>query len=357
MRHHISLGLDDLRTVVALAEELNYHRAARRVGKTQSGVTRAVARVEKHVGTRLFERSHSKNHSVATTDAGVHYVARARLAIAHSESAELAARESLHGVNHQINVGKSVFTDRRLLTILRSIELPLHPGLEVRLHTRSPAELPSCVRSGEFDLAIVSNSVEDSLLSGTAIRCIPFTVVLPEGHSCAAKEYVTLTDLSSTPWVLFERHLHPALYDSFLDRANQLGIKVELIHHIADAEEACEIVRLYGGAAFLSPQGAERAATDEVILRTLAEKQVFLKTQILARSENTSKLIAEFVRTFVKRLKQAGLYQPALLEFEVDVQRAFEFPTKESQYSQQVLTAPLDHEPLAEPSKAKVCAA
>ncbi len=133
MRHHISLGLDDLRTVVALAEELNYHRAAHRVGKTQSGVTRAVARVEKHVGTRLFERSHSKNHSVSTTDAGVHYVARARLAIAHSESAELAARETLHGVNSQINVGKSVFTDRRLLTILRSIELPLHPGLEVRL--------------------------------------------------------------------------------------------------------------------------------------------------------------------------------------------------------------------------------
>lgn len=180
MRHHISLSLDDLRTVVALAEELNYHRAARRVGKTQSGVTRAVARVERHVGTRLFERSHSKNHSVSTTDAGILYVARARLAIAHSESADLAARDSLHGVTHRISVGKSVFTDRRLLTILRSIELPLHPGLEVLLHTRSPAELPACVRSGEFDLAIVSNSVEDSLLSGTIVRCVPFTAMLDE---------------------------------------------------------------------------------------------------------------------------------------------------------------------------------
>lgn len=109
-------------------------------------------------------------------------------------------------------------------------------------------------------LAIVSNSVEDSLLSGTILRCVPFTVVLPEGHSCAAKDSVTLKDLSSMPWVLFERHLHPALYDSFLNRARELEIKVERIHHIADAEEACETVRLYGGAAFLSPQGAERAA-------------------------------------------------------------------------------------------------
>jgi len=179
--------------------------------------------------------------------------------------------------------------------------------------------------------------------------------VLPEGHSCATKEYVTLTDLSSTPWVLFERHLHPALYDSFLNRANQLGIKVECIHHIADAEEACEIVRLYGGAAFLSPQGAERAATGELILRTLVEKQVFLKTQILARSENTSKLVAEFVRTFVKRLKQAGLYQPVPLEFAI--QRAFEFPTKESQRNAPVLPAALDQAPVAEPLKATVFAA
>ena len=38
MRHHISLGLDDLPTVVALAEELNYHCAAHRVGRTKSGV-------------------------------------------------------------------------------------------------------------------------------------------------------------------------------------------------------------------------------------------------------------------------------------------------------------------------------
>ena len=348
MRHHISLGLDDLRTVVALAEELNYHRAARRVGKTQSGVTRAVARVERHVGTRLFERSHSKNHSVSTTDAGILYVARARMAIAHSESAELAARDSLHGVTHQISVGKSVFTDRRLVTILRSIELPLHPGLEVLLHTRSPADLPSCVRSGEFDLAVVSNSVEDSLLSGTVIRSVPFTVVLPEGHSCAAKESVTLRDLSSTPWVLFERHLHPALYDSFLNRARELEIRVERIHHIADAEEACESVRPYGGAAFLSPQGAERAATDEVILRTLAEKQVYLKTQLLARSENTSKLVAEFVRTFVKRLKQAGLYQPSPWDTAATVQC-----TPELRDGLQALPI----QPSAEPPKAKVCAA
>lgn len=311
-RHKLSLGLDDLRVVVALAEELNFHRAARRVGMTQPGVTRALSRVEQHVGARLFERSRSKNQSVIPTDAGSLYVERARLAISHSENAAVAARETLNGIDHRVTVGKSVFTDRRLLTILRSLELPLYPRLEVLLHTQSPGELPACVRSGEFDLAIVSNPVDDPFLSGTIIRCIPFTVVLNAEHKCAKQPTVTLKDLGATPWVLFERHLHPALYDSFLHRARELGIKVDRIRHIADAEEACEVVSLFGGAAFLSPQGAERAATEDLALCSLAERDLLLKTHILARADNPSKLVAELVRTFVRRLKQGGLYQPAL---------------------------------------------
>ena len=312
MRHHISLGLDDLRTIVALAEELNFHRAARKVGLTQSAVTRIVARVERHACATLFERSHSKRQSVALTDAGRCFVEKARLAVAHTDGAVLAARETLHGIDHRIVIGKSMYTDRRLITILRSMELPLYPRLQVSLETRLPGELPACVRSGEIDLAVVSNPLEDMLLTGTVVRCTPFMVMLPEEHECGNQQTVTLKDLSSTPWVLFERQIHPALYDTFLHRAQNLGIGVDRIHHIADAEEACEVVRLIGGAAFLSPQGAARAATDEVILLPLEEKDIFLKTQLVARTENTSMLVSEFVRTFVKRLKHAGLYQPAL---------------------------------------------
>jgi len=153
MRRHMSLGLDDFRIIVALAEELNFHRAARKVGLTHSAVTRIVARVERYAGATLFERSHSKRQSVALTDAGRRYVERARLAIAHTDGAVLAARETLHGIDHQIVVGKSMYTDRRLISILRSMELPLYPKLEVSLETRLPGELPACVRSGEIDVA------------------------------------------------------------------------------------------------------------------------------------------------------------------------------------------------------------
>jgi len=72
---------------------------------------------------------------------------------------------------------------------------------------------------------------------------------------------------------------------------------------------------MVGGAAFLSPQGAEHAAKDEMVLHRLEEKSIFLKTQVLVQRENPSKLVSEFVRVFMKRLTQVGLYQPDLPPF------------------------------------------
>lgn len=313
MHRHPSLHLDDLRVVLAVAEERNFHRAGVRVGLTQSGVTRVVARVERHVGARIFERSHNRYESVSTTDSGCYYIERIKSAVAQTEIAEMSARQAQNGIVHRIVVGRSIYTDKRILAILRTMELPLYPGLVVDFKAKLPAELPICVRTGEIDLAVVSNSGENPYLIPKVLRCARFMVVLPREHRSANKQSVTLRDLASIPWVLFEQHIHPLLYDSFFERAHQLGIEIQRVYHIVDAEEACEVARMVGGAAFLSAQGAEHAAKEDMIARPLEENGIFLKTHLIARRENPSRLVNEFVRAFMKRLSQAGLYQPELL--------------------------------------------
>lgn len=315
MRHHTSPHLDDLRVVLAVAEEGNFHRAGVKVGLSQTGVTRVVARVERHVRARIFERSHNRYHSVTVTPAGCEYLERISSVIAQSDHADFVARETKNGTTHRILVGKSIYTDKRLVDILRSMELALYPGLVVDFATKLPVELPVCVRTGQVDLAVVSNPGENAYVIPRVFRTVRFSVVLPREHRSAKKESVSLKDLASMPWVLFERHIHPLLYDSFLERANHLGIEIRQLHHIALAEEACDLARRVGGAAFLSAQGAEHAAKDEMIVRPLEEKGLFLKTQVLIRRDNPSKMVSEFVRAFIKRLELAGLYQPDLPAF------------------------------------------
>lgn len=312
MRRHYSPHLDDLRIVLAVAEERNFHRAGVKVGLSQSGVTRVVARVERHVRAPIFERSHNRYESVSVTDSGCQYIERIKSVIAQSDSADYVAREAQNGITHRILVGRSMYTDSRVVTILRTMDLPLYPRLVVDLVTKLPVELPVGVRTGELDLAVVSNPGENPYVIPKVFRWVPFTVVLPREHRSANKESVMLKDLASMPWVLFERHIHPLLYDSFFERADQLGIEIKRVYHIAHAEEACELARTVGGAAFLSRQGAEHAAKDEMMLCPLEEEGISLKAQVLIRRDHPSKMVSEFVRAFIKRLAQAGLYQPEL---------------------------------------------
>jgi hypothetical protein len=69
-----------------------------------------------------------------------------------------------------------------------------------------------------------------------------------------------------------------------------------------------------------------------MILRPLEEKGIFLRTQVLIRRDNPSKLVSEFVRAFIKRLELAGLFQPELPPFvgngnRVDSRNLTLFPT------------------------------
>ena len=291
-RRSSPISLDDLRTILAVAEEQNFHRAGVKVGLSQTGVTWVVAKVERHVGVRIFERSHNRYQSVSVTDPGCPYIEKVRSVVGQSDHADYAARDSRNGTRHRILVGRSIYTDRRLVEILRSMDLPLYPGLVVEFATKLPVELPIAVRTGELDAAVVSNPGENPFLLPKVIRCVPFTVVLPREHGGANKESVTLKDLTSIPWVVFERSFHPLLYDAFFERAHQLGIEVKRILHVAQADEACEVAHMVGGATFLSPQGAEHAAKYETLIaRTLDEKGLFLKTQIIVHRENPSKLL------------------------------------------------------------------
>ena len=67
------------------------------------------------------------------------------MALAHSEGAVLAARETLQRIDHRVVVGKSPYADRSLVALVRSMELPLYPRLRVYLQTRFAGELPGSI--------------------------------------------------------------------------------------------------------------------------------------------------------------------------------------------------------------------
>src|ERR1700749_1468087 len=100
-----SLEVRHLRSVIVLADELNFTRAADKLNISQSALSKQITELEQHLRFALFTRANKK--MVQLTEAGRTFVGEARSAIHHAERAVHLARAAHEGCDGVLSVGHS----------------------------------------------------------------------------------------------------------------------------------------------------------------------------------------------------------------------------------------------------------
>lgn len=290
-----------MKAAIALAETLNFSRAARTLHVSQPTLTKQIVALEDWVGVSLFDRD---RQVVVINDAGRAFIEEARLSVLHAERAVQAARAAIHSSETLLNVGRSPYTDPFLISTLLSIRLPLYPQLKVELCSQFSTDLVHDVLAGLMDLAITTEPPLSPLLSATKIATAPFYIAMSQDHETAAHGALSFSALDGKEWVLFERRVHPGLYDSIMRVARENRVTPAQVHHVMTAEESFPFVAHGRSVAFLTKSGALRIGRDGITIRPLLEESLILSTYIAARADNKSKVASEFVRTFVRKISQ-----------------------------------------------------
>ena len=158
------MELRQLRYLVALAEELNFTRAAAREHVAQPALSQQIRRLEEEVGLPLVERT---TRQVALTEAGGVLVARARRVLAELDAAgtELQALRGMDtghvtiGAMHtmgpvDLSLPLALFHDRHPGVGLSGIRFTCAPS-----RCAMGASLPAC-SSASFTSAIIAHSIE-----------------------------------------------------------------------------------------------------------------------------------------------------------------------------------------------------
>lgn len=154
--------LDAVATFVAVADTGAFVAAARRLGRSPTAVTRAIAALEARLGVRLFTRT---TRAVALTDAGRRYLESGRRVleqVAAMESNAAAERTAPSGL---LTVAASVVFGRLHVRPLVTEFLRQHPTVDVRLELSD--RLVAIVDEG-IDVGIRLGRLRDS--SSKAIR-------------------------------------------------------------------------------------------------------------------------------------------------------------------------------------------
>lgn len=289
-----------LQAAIALAEELNFSRAADRLRVTQPALSKQIFELESQLGFRLFERNHQ---SVHLTDAGRIFVQEAREAVIHTERAMVLAKAAFNGADEVLNIGRSSTTDPFLITTLLSVRLPLYPGMRINFSSNFSDELARQVIAGNLDLAIVTGLPETPKLSPLLIAENVFYVAMAVSDELSRSRSVTLSQMGGRNWVLFSRHMSPFLYDEIQNIAAENAIRPSDTHHVMTPEEAIELILEHRGLAVLTRDEAWRIARDGITIRPLREERLRLATNLVARADTKSRLVTEFVRATSKKLR------------------------------------------------------
>ncbi|MFE1863113.1 LysR family transcriptional regulator [Streptomyces anandii] len=184
-----------LRYFVAVAEELNFARAAGRLGISPPPLSRAIRRLETDLGVTLFERT---THSVALTAAGEVLLAQARIALDALEAAGQRARRAADPETRLILAVKAD-GDAGLLEPLLKRYAADPAAVPVTVRLCGWREQPRLLRRGEADAALVHEPFDRTGLDSETLVTEPRMAALAADHPLAARESLVLADLGLRP--------------------------------------------------------------------------------------------------------------------------------------------------------------
>jgi DNA-binding transcriptional LysR family regulator len=261
------MELRHLRYFVAVAEELNFTRAAERLGISQPPLSLQIRQLENELGTPLF---HRRARSVELTDAGKLFLEEARVILKQVETAEAGVRRRARGETGRIVVGSAGATYFHPLipAIIREYG-KRYPDITLAPQASNTALLVARLRAGQCDIAFIRPPIDDA--SGLAIDPLvdeDSVIVLPVGHRLSPLTLVPLAALAKEMFVLYPRALNPGNYDAVIDACRRAGFNPTLGQEAPQVVSVAPLVAAGLGVSVV-PRSTERILPDEVCYRSI----------------------------------------------------------------------------------------
>jgi len=194
-------SLRQLECMVAVAEQLNFRKAAEACFITQPALSLQIQQLETLLGTRLFERDRRR---VLLTPAGEALVPRARAALAELDALVEAARVLHDPLAGTLRLGVIPTVAPYALPAVIPALRRKFPRLRLLLQEEPTARLVELTQNGRLDLCLLALEADLGGLETRALYFDPFVLAVPAGHALAARKQATEADLAEEEVLLLE---------------------------------------------------------------------------------------------------------------------------------------------------------
>lgn len=214
--------LRQVRYFVAVAEELNFTRAAERLHMAQPPLSAAIRGLEKQLGVDLLERT---TREVKLTAAGRLLLERGRQLLAAADDVFDAVRAVEKAPTGRIAIGVAPTARFGLAPELFAACAAQAPGVMLYPREDTTGALMYELRQGRLDLVIGFCAPPDDALERERLRDEPAVIHVAEDHPLATREGVRLEDLSNETFIIAGSPDSPGYTVTVVDLCRQAGFE------------------------------------------------------------------------------------------------------------------------------------
>lgn len=319
------MELRQLRYFVAVAEELNFSRAAGRMYLSQPALSQQIHKLERELGVWLFDRT---NNRIGLTEAGETLLEGARRVLAQVEQTTRATREAGGADRSHLGVGFPEYANHTFVADILQAFQERRPSVDLEEHEmftlQETLQQIDGLKGGSLDAGFLLAPIGDEELDSEHVLDIELVAAIPEKHPLAASDEVRMGDLAGERIILFSRRFHPYCYDYVVGCCREAGFEPDVVQRkepqLYSGATTYRMVASGFGIAIVARPLVSPSRLPGVVFRSLQEPAPVLDLAVTWRKKDPSPTLQAFL----------------------EVVREFAAPPSAATYPADTLETPLD---------------
>lgn len=211
----------------AVAEELNYRKAAERLFISQPGLSRQIKQLEDLLEVQLFERD--KKH-VELTVAGAYLKGEVDFVINHLESTKSQLKLIDSGKVGELRIGFLGSASNRVLPDLLTRLNAQQPLISTSLEELSNAIQVEMIQKDKLDLGFVRMASVPDDLEIKAVSRDSFSMVVPKNHSIDSIKFESVAQFKDDSFILFSSDYSSYYFEQIMSICRDSGFSPKIRH-------------------------------------------------------------------------------------------------------------------------------
>jgi DNA-binding transcriptional LysR family regulator len=302
--------LRHVRYFLAVAEYLNFSKAARELHIAQPPLSRQIRQLEEDLGVSLFVRNKRR---VQLTKAGHVFLDEARKLVVQAGHATEAARHAQKGESGLVRIGIASglggVVGRAVIDHCKHF-----PAVNIECKDVFSSSQSALLNKREIDVGFLRPPIDQINLNCELLFEEEFTVVLPTTHRLARRKSIRLKEIADEPLIIFDRNFSSGLYDKILALYSRQGLTPHFaVTHVESHEEAGAVMVASGKAIYIGVGALTTRSVEgiELAAAKLNESEAKIDIYIAWRKDEESPAVLSFLNSTRRILSQQILRKTA----------------------------------------------